>query len=87
MSTFSRNFDNHWKGSEQKENLQTILVIIFWNFTIFLYRSDSPQVKRYLISSIASLVHELTHEFPNDLRLRISVNQEILGKSEIWVDT
>ena len=29
MSTFSRNFHHHWKCREQKENFQTILVIIF----------------------------------------------------------
>ena len=33
-----------------------ILVILFWSFTIFKYRSDSPQVKRNLISSIANFV-------------------------------
>ena len=38
-------------------------------FTMWL-RSESPQVKRYLISSITNLVHEL----PNDLRLRILGN-------------
>ena len=45
-----------------------ILVIIFWNFAIFQYRSDSPQVKRNLITSIANLVYELPHELPNYLR-------------------
>ena len=48
----------------------TILIIIFWNFIIFKYRSDSPQVKRNFILSIAKLPHEL----PNDLRLRILGN-------------
>ena len=51
MSAFSRNLNHHWKCREQKENFQTILVIIFWNFIIFLYRSDSPQIKQNLISS------------------------------------
>ena len=46
-----------------------ILVIIFWNFTIFQYRSDSPQAKRNLISSMANLVYDFPHELPNDLRL------------------
>ena len=36
-----------------------ILVIIFWNFTIFQCRYDSPQVEQNLISSIANLVYEL----------------------------
>ena len=35
--------------------IPTILVIIFWSFTIFQNRSDSPQVKGNLISSIANL--------------------------------
>ena len=52
----------------------TILVIIFWNLTIFYYRFDSPQVKRNLISSAANLVYELPHELPNDLTLRILGN-------------
>ena len=30
--------------------------------------SESPQIKRYLISSITNLVHELSHELPKDLR-------------------
>ena len=47
----------------------TILVIIFWNFAMFQYRSDSPQAKRNLIFSIANLLYELPHELPNDLRL------------------
>ena len=46
----------------------TILVIIFWNFTIFLYRSESPQVKRSLISIITNLVYELLHKLLNNLR-------------------
>ena len=40
-----------------------------------------------MISSIANLVHELPHELPNDVRLRIWGNKEILGKSQIWVET
>ena len=35
-----------------------------------LATSGSPQVKRYLISTITNLAHELPHELPNDLRLR-----------------
>ena len=60
--------------------LATILATIFWHFLIISLRSDSPQVKRYLISSITNWVHELPHELPNDLRLRILGNQEILEK-------
>ena len=40
-----------------------------------------------MISSIANLVHELSHELPNDLRLSILGNKEILRKSQIWLDT
>ena len=36
------------------------------------------------MSSIANLVYELPHELPNDLRLRILGNKEILGKSQTW---
>ena len=54
---------------------------------MFYYRSDSLQVKRNVISSIANLVYELPHELPNDLRFKILRNTEILGKSQIWVKT
>ena len=40
-----------------------------------------------MISSISNLVYELPHELPNDLRLRILGNKEILGKSQICVET
>ena len=53
---------------------------------MFQYRSDQLQVKRYVISSIANLVCELSHKLPNDLRLRILGNKEILGKSQICVE-
>ena len=46
-----------------------ILIIIFWHFLIIFLRSESPQVKRYLISTITNLVQVLPHELPNDLRL------------------
>ena len=64
-----------------------ILVVIFWNFTILQYISDSAQVKRNLITSIAKLVYELPHELPNNLRLRIFRNQEILKKYKSQIDT
>ena len=34
--------------------------------------SDSPQVKRNLISRITKLVYELSQKLPNDLKLRIT---------------
>ena len=39
-----------------------------------------------MISSTENLVHELPHELPNDFRLRILGNKEILGKSQISVE-
>ena len=39
--------------------LITALVIIFWNFTTFWYRYDSPQLKRKLISSITVSLQEI----------------------------
>ena len=68
-------------------NKHTILVIIFWHFLIIQHRSEQPQVKRYLISSITSLVDELPHELLNELGLRILGNYEILEKCQIWVKT
>ena len=65
----------------------TILVILFSNFTMCECMCDSPQVKRNVISSIANLVYELPHELPNDLRLRVLGNKEILGESQISVET
>ena len=56
MNIFFKNLNHHWKCRDQKENFQTILVIIFWNFTMFQYRSNSPQVKRNVIPSIPNLV-------------------------------
>ena len=47
-----------------------IFVIIFWNFAVFQYRSDSSQVKRNLLSGITNLIYELSHDLPNDLRLK-----------------
>ena len=49
------------------EVILTIMVIIFWNFLIIQYWSESPQVKRHLISSVTNLVRELPYELSNDL--------------------
>ena len=54
---------------------------------MFQYRPNQPQVKRNVISSIANLLYELPHELLNDLRLMILGNKEILGKSQILVET
>ena len=50
--------------------LSTIPVIIFWHFLITQHRSEQPKVKRFLISSITNLVHELPHDLLNKI-LRI----------------
>ena len=44
-------------------------------------------LKRNAVSGIANLIYELPHELPNDLRLTILGNKEILRKCQIWVDT
>ena len=59
---------------------------MFWNLTMFYYKSNSIQVKGNLISSIKNMVYELTHEFPNKLRLRILENSGKLVKSQFWVE-
>ena len=40
----------------------------------------SPQGKRSTIITYKHGIYELAHELPNNLRLRISGNQEISGK-------
>ena len=46
--------------------------------------SESPEVKRYLISNITNLVHELPHELSSDLRLRKLEN--VRKMSNVGVD-
>ena len=87
MSIFYRNSNHHWKCREQKQNFQRILVIVFWNFTIFEYKPDQPKVKQNVISSKRNLVYEVRHETPNDFAIRLLRKKEILGKSSIWVET
>ena len=58
----------------------TILGTIFWHFLIVSLRSESPKVKQCLVSSITNFVHELPHQLPNYLRLRILENWEIFKK-------
>ena len=43
-------------------------------------------LKWFLISIIAKLVHNLPHVLRNDLWLRVSGNQKILEKCEMWVE-
>ena len=48
-------------------------VLELFNFST-KYRSDSPQVKPNLRSSLTKLVYELADEMPNDSRLKILGN-------------
>ena len=59
LITFSRNLNRHWTCRKQSKDFQSTLVKIFWNLTMFRYRSDSPQEKRTLISSITNLVYNV----------------------------
>ena len=56
--------------------------MIFWDFLMFYQFFLSPQVKRSVIISNKHGVHELPHELPDNLKLRISGNKENLGKSQ-----
>ena len=49
-------------------NQSTILTIIFWEFTVFPCKFDSPQVKQGLVSSIIKFLYELPDELPNYLK-------------------
>ena len=54
----------------QKKILQT-MIFIFWDFLMFCQIFLSPQVKRLAIITYKHSIYELTHELPNDLRLRM----------------
>ena len=58
----------------QKKILQTMIFIIFWDFLMFYQIFLSPQVKRLAIITYKYSIYELTHELPNDLRLRMLGN-------------
>ena len=55
-------------------NLPTILVIIFWDFSMFYQMFLSTQVKQNVIISIKHGIYDLPQELPNDSRLRIIGN-------------
>ena len=44
-------------------------------------------VLEFHVSTKVNLVYELPYELPNDLKLRIIENKEILEKQQIWVET
>ena len=50
------------------------MVIIFWQFTVFQYKHDLPEVKWDLISIITDFVLQLPHELLKGLRLSIIEN-------------
>ena len=79
MSAFLQKLESSLEVQRQKKSFQAILVIVFSNCTVFQYRSNLPQIKRNLISSIINL----SYEFPIDLRLRILGIQKILEKSKV----
>ena len=54
----------------------TMLAIIIWQFTVYPFQFDSPQVKRDLISSIINFLHELQNALI-DLR-KLGSNRKIL---------
>ena len=49
-------------------------VIILWNFLMFAQIFLSPKVKQSMIIGNKHGIYELSHELPNDLRLRIIGN-------------
>ena len=80
VSNFYRNLNLHQNCREQKKHFQAILVIIFWNFIVFQYRSQLPQVKQNLIFSITNAEFQLPQELPNNLRFRIIEKLRNIGK-------
>ena len=64
----------------QKKILHTTVFIIFGDsltsYQIFLARQEN----RCVIITYKNGIYEMSHELPNDLRLRILGIQEILGK-------
>ena len=70
------------------------LVILFYNpghnilelYNILLQIRFTTSKRKFDIQ-YSNLVHELPHELPNNLRLRILGNQKISEKYQIWVDT
>ena len=60
-----------------KKKLQKISLIIFEDFLMFYQIFVSPQVKRWGIITYKHGIYELSHEFPNDLRLRILAHYQM----------
>ena len=65
----------------RNSEMDTILFIIFCNFKILQYWSDSLQVKQSRTSIIANLVNKLPYKLPNNFRrLTISKKSQDLRK-------
>ena len=60
---------------------------MFWHFTLFRCKFDSPQVKWYLMPLLMNLVHHLAHELPNDLRLSILGKKNFMAPFYGWGST
>ena len=70
LSLHMRNILILWLNSSHR----TIGFIIFWDFSMFYQIFPLPQVKRCAIITYKHGIHELPHELPNGLRLRILGN-------------
>ena len=62
------------KNMKSKENFAENYFIIFRKFLIFCQFYPAPQVKRCAIVTYKHDMHEIPHELPNDLGLRILEN-------------
>ena len=69
------------KDIKAKENFQTIMVKIFWDFSLFDQIFLSSQEKPSLIISNKHGIYQLSHDFPNNLKLQILGKWKIFGKS------
>lgn len=68
-----------------------ILFIIFWNYTVFQYSGDLPQIKKKLISSIKKLLFDFSNElqtWKNEKNLnfgrRKSLYLVLLPEIKLW---
>ena len=78
ISFFSRTFNHQWQRRGKSDNISELSNV--------LVQIRLTQVKQNVISSLANLLYDLSHELSNELRLRILGNQEIAGACEIWVE-
>ena len=74
------------KTYNAKENFADNYFIIFWDSLMFYQILPLPLVKRCAIITYEHGIYELPHELPNDLRLRILENYEILGNCVNFIE-